>query len=570
MIIKRRFLGVTLIEMIVAIAVFAIGMGTIFTVFPSGFAVAQKNKSLSTAYALAAACLEMCRQYDMFGGSCYDSSGSTYGLTDRKMFGCQKAPFTTDSRGQLLNTNGEFKQCDKIFKFSGTTPESYYFYSTYYVPVVDLNRIYAEYPHKRVGADIRGINKNPYPQTSASCGHTACNNSKWEGFASMYRITCVVRGPYPPGTKASDVKDESFDKTSGPVEAILSTMIANDRLGDALLAEEKIVRQDIPQRDSDYDDRLESLGKPYIYEYAPDADGDGLSNCPENFFIRIKKLVGRVRPEDFTCFLPGALNYLELADTGPTIVGGDMRPDDTIQLYNTATQNELVSKREYAQYIEDEFGSTYTKGLEYYDNVFDASGPYAYSNKVKLHTENQIQINGSNILGLDNVVIYCPKYDQTGTTEHYAHELCSYENGGWVAESNKIIRMYPPNSAGNNSEHWRFDLLNALIARDTDFTVSNPGALESTSRYADYNRDRYRQGLLMDKVFDGDSIVMHNGSRHAGYPVGNKNGNLIRGTRVRSLVTINGGRMGANGELGVKFYDCNKDPNVLVTDGTSY
>ncbi|MBQ7503686.1 prepilin-type N-terminal cleavage/methylation domain-containing protein [bacterium] len=504
--IKRGFRGVTLLEILVSVAVLAVGLGIAFQVFPMGFAVSAKSKNLSLAYELAAKRLEEARGRVLFGGNRANTS-ITNG--ERSFYGNLRAP-NPEAAGETaysqVNTNGQWIPC-------GTTgtPEAFYYYKVDCIPVIDTRGLYAEFPH------YYKDDNSFRPDTMAGTAPWTDNaynsgNVLADGFASMYRITVTVRGPFPPPTnglnanalaaqsnRASDTVFNTLDDTSKHAlsEAVLSTIVANSRLGDGLLAKEITLRYP-----NSVKSHVSGLGQRYP-----------VTNGLVNNVIYVKGYGGTgasLRAENFTLLFTPNLTSMELDDTGPTIVSSAVAAGGTLtsleQLVDRSTG--IDEKYKANAHYKSLFGSNLTSSAK---SVALMDGTYC----------------GTNLYNMDNIVIFCPTYAKS-----YAHNSCTFNNGGWVAESNKLWRMTPPNAAGNTESYWKFELVNELFGRDGDYTTG----VNKNSGYG--NGTVSREGYLMDKVFDGDILLS---SGYIGYPVGSGSGSGITGTRVRSLVTIESG-----------------------------
>lgn len=192
--------GVTLLEILVAVSVLAIGLGTVFQVFPMGFAASSLSKSKTIAYELAARKLEDVRASALFGGITGGSAADRY-----RYWGNPNAPnpdpVATDYR--MVNTNGLFKA------FSSTSnPEKNFFYRVECAPVVD--------------PALRFAREQAY---------------QGGGFTTMWRIVVTVRGPLQTVAEAQEaVWSENTLLRKGAAEAKLATYVANKRLGYAVLA----------------------------------------------------------------------------------------------------------------------------------------------------------------------------------------------------------------------------------------------------------------------------------------------------------------------------------------------
>lgn len=568
-----RCRGVTLLEIVIAAAILAVGLGTCLQVFPMGYAAATKAKNGTVAYELASKRLEIARSYALFG-----QSGKT-GVDSS--FGNALAP-NPDGNYKEVNTGGQFIAC------GSSSPENRFFYKVDCLPVVDSQRLYKEYPYSKPETrsnyrmKVAGTTGDLDANTSGELAVDVATGSGQEGFASMYRLTVTVRGPLLKADQASDANWSSY--SSGASEAVLSTMVANTYLGDALLAQPIRVTRDgsqfreiheVPYKSGDRD-KIFRHNYTYLYSRTMafrDARYHDLNK------LWVKPISGNMHPENFSVLEPAQLSSVELADTGPSVIGC-MDPTNWEWINNESQSG--VGSGEFGG-ITNAFGATKdtkkvsclnrrafvsNSNTSYYHNIYyiDKDDVTSYSadtssktNKWRGFNPNNTNVGDhndgnnknewaefsqrcreTNMLGLDNIIIYCPALKTTipaadcnsvgvGTVKVYNYDHVSpggkspsFEEGGWIAESNKLVRMYPPKSANNSSDYWCFELLNDVMARDCDYA----------DKHGPY---------LMDKVFDGDSFLDGEG-KQVGYPAGSFNSKGMRGTRVRSLVNIEAGR----------------------------
>ncbi len=476
---SRRPAGVTLLEILIAIAIMAIGLGTVFQVFPMGFAASNKSSAQAIAYELAAQKLEQMRGSHLFGGVPESVSSAADKERDKyRYWGKINAPNpdpNPDDYNEVI-TNGEYKA------FSETAvPEKHYFYKVESFPVVDLKRKYLEYPHYYDDSD------------SATYG-----GDDWRGFATMYRLTVTVRGPLSDISFASDTEWPRHNK--GAVEAKLSTMVANKRLGHALLAKAVCVRRKAtPALSEEGPGAIDASS--YLFVTTGSPRDDDMSHYRTNLDSRafstytrsiwVKGLYGNYPfPEDFTVFNSPLLTNMEKIDGGPTIVipvsGGydvlNRSKLDTFKYYNAA-------------------------------NIpFSATAPQ--TNTVHDKVKPFWPFNGSqdsyglNSLGLDNIVIFKSVSDSNSAP--------------FIAETNKLIGMVPPGVGDNQSAtYWRFDLLHHIYGRDGDY----PG----------------RGMSIMDNTFDGDCNAGTTGvpNKYYGYPAGAcASGGVPTGGQVKFLMKL--------------------------------
>ncbi len=281
----RRSPGVTLLEILVAVAVLAVGLSTIFQIFPMGFAASAKSSAQTTAFELAARKLEDVRNNHLFGGVPTDGSGPPAPVDNWKYWGKLDAPNPDGTTYQAVSTNAQF------VPFSATLmPERSYFYRVQCMPVLDPSRKYLDLP-----------TYNNYD-----------TNPAWRGFATCYRVTVTVRGPLKTQAEAQD--DQWTNNTvlqKGAVQVQLVTYIANKNLGDALLAVDSADPNESggggrkPVRNGQFPTAYPEPGSSYIYITGIDAT-NGYYPFPENF----------------TVFNQKALSLYETDDAGPTLVDG--------------------------------------------------------------------------------------------------------------------------------------------------------------------------------------------------------------------------------------------------------
>ena len=448
-----RASGVTLLEILVAVAVLAVGLSTIFQIFPMGFAASAKSSAQTTAYELAARKLEDVRNNHLFGG--VPNSASSLSTDWWKYWGRRDAPNPDDATYSEVNTGGHFRAFS-----ADQAPERSFFYRVHCVPVVDP-------PHPGDPNSISKYMEFPYALEDPPVN--------WRGFASMYRVTVTVRGPLKAREEAEDAQWENSLAQKGAVEAKLITYVANKGLGDALLAEDPndpnaatatgtnnpgYKNGTKPVREGAFPGAVPASGADYVHIVGL----DGGYPFPENFTV-FRHFVDRLsnRP------LRVALSNHEFEDTGPTVLSG---------------------------------------GVPQQRDVFLTDVGYF----------GRMSGTGQNLTGLDNVVIFCDTQD-----------------GGFIAESNKVIAIHPPGTVFTSttppytytSTLWRLDLLNPLIISDGDFPLRKDDSL--------------RRSPLLDETTDLETKnnEFQNGNNGKfGYPVGQVSGGSITGTRVRFLMRL--------------------------------
>jgi type II secretory pathway pseudopilin PulG len=296
-----RASGVTLLEILVAVAVLAVGLSTIFQIFPMGFAASAKSSAQTTAYELAARKLEDVRNNHLFGG--IPSDPDMY-------WGSINAPNPDGTTYSEVNTDGAFRA------FPGDlTPERSFFYRVHCVPVVDPP------PPRTAQADMRPPKYLEYPHILDPASEESWK-TQWRGFASMYRVTVTVRGPLKTLAEAQDDQWINSLAHKGAVEVKLVTYVANKKLGEALLAIDPRCTAETTDSGNFGPDGVPS--KPVrtghftagATSVAVPATGAG--------FVHIVGLDGGYPfPENFTVLNRNTLSATEINDTGPTVVVHD-------------------------------------------------------------------------------------------------------------------------------------------------------------------------------------------------------------------------------------------------------
>jgi prepilin-type N-terminal cleavage/methylation domain-containing protein len=255
--------GVTLLEILVAVAILAIGAVTVFQVFPMGFAASAKAKYRSIAYELAQKKLEEVRNAALFGGTTSDPDA---------YWGDIGAPDPNNSGDDVVvNTDGQWVAFD--------APYSNYYYDVECVPVIDPDMNYKEYMFDEE------------------------NGSGYRGFASMWRITVTVYGPF---EQESDMSIPAATRQAVKVQLV--TYVANKVLGEAEVVD-----------DIDIDDSHYSGGG----SYPPPTENRKIwvqKVGAKNSTSAVERYPG---VHNFTVFTLGNLSNPELADTGPTRLASD-------------------------------------------------------------------------------------------------------------------------------------------------------------------------------------------------------------------------------------------------------
>lgn len=302
---ERRPSGVTLLEILVAVAVLAVGLSTIFQIFPMGFAASAKSSAQTTAYELAARKMEDVRNNHLFGGP--PSDPDLY-------WGNRNAPNPDGGAFVEVNTDGNFRafSADQI-------PERNFFYRVHCIPVVDPPK-----PRTAV-ADLQPSKYLEYPHILDPDSSDAWK-TQWRGFASMYRVTVTVRGPLKTVAEAQDAQWQNSLAQKGAIEAKLVTYVANKKLGEALLALDPAC--DFDTGESGNFGPPGSSSKPVRTGHFIDNDSDGYLDAvpaPGADFIHIVGPDGgHPFPENFTVL--NSLTSTEVRDTGPTLVTAEGGP----------------------------------------------------------------------------------------------------------------------------------------------------------------------------------------------------------------------------------------------------
>ncbi|NMA28829.1 MAG: hypothetical protein GX934_13820 [Burkholderiales bacterium] len=297
-----RASGVTLLEILVAVAVLAVGLSTIFQIFPMGFAASAKSSAQTTAYELAARKLEDVRTNHLFGGI----------PTDTDMYwGSLNAPNPDGNAFAAVNTDKAFRAFpgDKV-------PERNFFYRIHCIPVVDP-------PPPRVAlTDLRPPKYLEYPHRLNPASTSTWAN-QWRGFATMYRVTVTVRGPLKNLAEAQDDQWANSLSRKGAIEVKLVTYVANKKLGDALLA----IDPNCAYENSSLTPPLAAYGPEGVHS-KPIRDGDftagpsspATRTLGADFIHIVGPDGGNPFPENFTVLDFNTLTPTERNDTGPTVV----------------------------------------------------------------------------------------------------------------------------------------------------------------------------------------------------------------------------------------------------------
>jgi len=301
-----RASGVTLLEILVAVAVLAVGLSTIFQIFPMGFAASAKSSAQTTAYELAARKLEDVRNNHLFGG--IPSDPDMY-------WGSVNAPNPDAGSFAEVNTDRAFRA------FPGDlTPERSFFYRVHCVPVVDPP------PPRTAQADMRPPKYLEYPHILDPDVDVATYpddawKTEWRGFASMYRVTVTVRGPLKTLAEAQDDQWTNSLAQKGAVEVKLVTYVANKKLGEALLAIDPNCDYETGDSAAHYNSGSKPVREKSLIDVDPVDGRLDATPAPGANFVHIKGLDGGDPfPENFTVLNRNTLSATEINDTGPTVV----------------------------------------------------------------------------------------------------------------------------------------------------------------------------------------------------------------------------------------------------------
>ncbi|HXE71656.1 MAG TPA: prepilin-type N-terminal cleavage/methylation domain-containing protein [Candidatus Nitrosotenuis sp.] len=261
--------GVTLLEILVAVAILAIGAVTVFQVFPMGFAASAKAKYRSIAYELAQKKLEEVRNAALFGGTTSDPDA---------YWGDIGAPDPNNSGDDVVvNTDGQWVAFD--------SPYSNYYYDVECVPVIDPDMNYKEYMFDEE------------------------NGSGYRGFATMWRITVTVYGPF---EQESDMSIPAATRQAVKVQLV--TYVANKVLGEAEVVD------DI---DIDDDHYYDPVSGELIGSYPPSTENRKIWVQKVGAGASTSAVARYPGVHNFTVFTLGNLSNPELMDTGPTRLASD-------------------------------------------------------------------------------------------------------------------------------------------------------------------------------------------------------------------------------------------------------
>ena len=429
--------------------------------------------------------------------------------------------------------------------------EARYFYSVDIVPMVDVTQRSANVP--------RAYSKLEREAAKADWE----DHDKRYNFPDCYRVTVKVRGPLSNADQAAEENWGNYSK--GAVEATLATIISNKEFGIGYLAYDVVSRfksRSITTSSGEYAEVMwhsqinSSTGA--VPDRATSAKAaldsrsifvSGVGNGTDN---------KRFYPESFTMLDPSRLTLNEMFDTGPAIVDGsgsyymlrhqsnpwdgcrypsgreynagkvnwnaDGTPGNPARCWvpqNTAGWDD-VSWSSANDYV---WSSTNTR----YNNHTNMAGKYKNADAVIV---NDYIPGGLNLLGQDNILIVCVKGSKV------------------YAESNKLLFMVPPHTTDvvgvygkdyitdNNTDYWRFDLLNQVYGRDSD--CSNRPVVYGSANLADgtYDGD-YSLGTSPD-TFNGTLNLSGIASAVYGYPKAtfSSSGAFQDGTVVRFMMTM--------------------------------
>ncbi len=514
--------GVTLLEILVAVAVLAFALSAIFQIFPMGFSASARASYTATAYELAGKKMEELRSTRIFGGDPDPSKANTnadtyahFGLhvnhddatrSWRNFSGTNPSSVADTSAYYFPDTNGVYKP----FSTDGYDVESKYFYKVELVPQCDVIQKSGNFP---------------------TCyeGTATTSTSKWLGFCDAYRATVTVRGPVRSAANAQDDAWTHYKKAA--VEVTLSTLIANKEFGVGYLAYDVVSRY-VEKGGDQNNEKMRTQG----------------INDSRTIFVTGPN-GSRLYPENFTVLNPFHLTQNERWDTGPAIVvppfntSGESRIDGYYaprSVYNYKYRSSSGDRNVEHQidlaltdsstlppanlsWSNPQFGTSISAASTNGDNggtgfrqdtgrtnLSQVGSPY-------FDIRSKYVPGGLNYLGQDNIMLVCKAKNKTGS------------NYSLYAESNKLIFMLPPKTTGeivtcygdafkavNNSNYWRFDLLNQIYGRDSDCATRENGTFinangtvgTNNTNYPAYNADR-----LIDDQCGDTSLATTNPNR---------------------------------------------------------
>ncbi|MBQ7567263.1 prepilin-type N-terminal cleavage/methylation domain-containing protein [bacterium] len=566
---RQRRGGVTLLEILVAVAILAFSISAIMQIFPMGFSASAKASYTAIAYELAGQKMEEIRATNIFGGDA-DPSLAANAPDTYKFFGHRTHPLTAiKGAGQTEETVNEFVDFESS---DGANVESRYFYKVELLPQVDIGQKSGNFIYS-FGTSDSGAPGDAY------------------GFCDAYRVKVTVRGPVRKKEYAQDDNWVYYKK--GAVEATLATIISNKEFGVAYLALDLVCRV------------VDSAGKEWMWNDDSATDSRSIYvTGPNN---------KRFYPESFAVLRPEFLTKNERWDTGPAITfpcnaasapasvdayyasrgdlshryafrqGTENVTDHTINFQTIRNRNLMGSISGFQGYNYSHAGSRrFVNNSSWNDLQWNTANDTRHEiNAVNPATKNTSCAHASsttpafvpgglNYMGQDNIMLICAR------------------NGHYYAESNKLIFMAPPNTNGqivnqygiahathNKTNYWRFDLLNQVYGRDSDCKVRESwyGAKPlvdsewgdpTTTEYSeqgDFNlksysadsvdrttniivgQDSYTSVTAGNLVDNGDGTATLRSNQYQrvyGYPKAkcNSNGILENGTVVRFLMTM--------------------------------
>ena len=494
--------GVTLLEILIAVGILAFSISAIMQIFPMGFSSSARASYTAIAYELANKKMEEIRSTYIFGGD-PDPSLACDNIEGYKYYGYRGTHLASTADWDLAGGHPLCKVYGDIFDYinpnrfdsaergfypfssaDGANVESRYYYRVELLPQVDVvrrsgNRVYvlpAWIPSGWL--------------THPDYKYLAYNVYSRHGFCDAYRVKVTVRGPVRKREHAEDENWKYYKKAA--VEANLATIIANKEFGVGYLAYDVICRVGNKSSGQETMYRRNKQDSRCIYVTGPNYK--------------------RFYPENFAVIRPETLSMNERWDTGPAITfpcNKSARPaTNKPDAYYASRSGGTNHKYNYYETWDLLTGSNTSEQITghtiNYSSVRDSlqgcAGNSSWNdvnwNSAQDHsvpkqvfkidpqnidalcahsgtTSNDASYvpGGLNLLGQDNIMLICRR---KGTDNKYYY----------YAESNKLIFMCPPHTdyngvtpygiayeIFNNTNYWRFDLLNNVYGRDSDCNV---------------------------------------------------------------------------------------------------